>query len=177
MRRTRKPKGRDDKFKIPPYEIGSVIQHTSKKFVIVDYCYPILALNGVRNVHVIDLDTKQFIRSHFSYHDLAVFDYKIVGHMTEEEIERLRLPRKGKSKADANRCGEGKQWLLEECKIVAGKNPLKRGVVPQFKGSRVVGLKVRCPECGKIVGVKLHKRKQEFRAVKHKAQEQMRRTK
>ena len=93
--------------------------------------------------------------------DLWLFEYKIIGHVEDDD-----MPKQGKKekKIPVGKCPE---HPLEDCEIVKGSNPLKRGADVHFKGGRVAGLRVRCPVCKRMVGVKLSKRTREYFAVKH----------
>jgi hypothetical protein len=152
----------DGKANIPPYCLGDIIKRDAlpdKLVIIVDH------KSGSPKEKVFQLMNLQ---ANITYYDvwktpleLWLFDYKIIGHMKDED-----MPDKEK-KEEKTPTGKCPEQPLEDCEIVKGKNPLKRGTDVHFKGSRVVGLRVLCPVCKRMVGVKLSKRTKEYFAVKH----------
>jgi len=152
---------------IPPYKVGDIIQRNAQKDKLV-----IMEDHKLGSLKVKEFLLMNLVSRHVYYEgyqtpkNLWLFDYEIVGHMDLEEIHSILHPvSETKQKVErGERCPE---FPLEDCEIVKGKNPLKRGEDVHFKGTTVVGLKVRCPICQRKVRVTFNKRDKMYHSAKH----------
>lgn len=97
-------------------------------------------------------------------HELYVYGYLPSRVMSEEEIAQLTGE---KIVVKRDRC-EGSRKNVIHCKIVKGENPMHlRQKDVHLKGRRVVGVKARCPVCGKRCNVQFSRG--EYLISKHKS--------
>jgi len=64
-------------------------------------------------------------------------------------------------------CNNGIRFPLSKCSIVEGGEFFKHGKKPKVKGKKVLGVKVLCPKCSKLIGLVMLKKRQAFWTTKH----------
>lgn len=161
---------------VPKYRIGSVIKKGESSYTIIDD--HVMPYRDTRFT-IVKSDGRTVIPGFFGPKSLWIYGYRIMRNLSYEELVDLKLRMKGlltkrtvrKARKSCNpeQCNEGNRYPLAQCEVVKGESPLKAGgSKPCLKGTRVVGLKVRCPLCSRKVSVIYRQRDGGYFTVKHK---------
>lgn len=177
---------------IPTYTVGDIIMRLpfkTERYLIADCTSQFLSSEP--KFILIHLGTGTLLSTLYTPKHLALFDYVILKHIEQKEIDRIlgvvheevgtrvgsnrKLLRKAKKKRKVPKtylghCNEGfRVRLTKRMETVGGRNPLISGTKVHMKGSRVLNVKAYCPDCGRPCTIKYSKRDKAYILGRHKA--------